>query len=292
MPDAGVGIESGYQCEASDISSGKGGSVAAVRAVSPARNPRPLERLAGLAAGLAVLGLAALGLQAVWLATPAWALPVDLELVLAVDVSQSVDSFEAAQQRGGYLDALTHPAVISAIESGGYGRIAVTYVEWAGETYQKTVVDWSLIDGADSAYAFAAALAGQPVTSAPYTSISAVIDFARRRFEDNGYEGHRRVIDISGDGPSSVGRPVERARDDAVAAGITINGLPVFNDRPNPGGAGIAANLDFYYEQKVIGGPAAFIMVAQFDVFAPTVLRKLVREIAAGGVPALARSRP
>ena len=107
-----------------------------------------------------------------------------------------------------------------------------------------------------------------------------MIDFARRAFDDNAFDGTRRVIDISGDGPNSAGRPVEPARDQAVAAGITINGLPVFNDRPNPEGAGIAVDLDSYYELKVIGGAGAFSMIAHSDVFAPTILRKLVREIA------------
>jgi hypothetical protein len=206
--------------------------------------------------------------------------PVDLELVLAVDVSPSVDDFEAKQQRDGYLAALTHPSIISAIESGLLGRIAVTYVEWAGEDYQRTVVDWAAIHDAASARAFADRLAARPIAGAPYTSISGVIDFARRAFDENGFDGTRRVIDISGDGPNSAGRRVEPARDQAVAAGITINGLPVFNDRPNPEGAGLAVDLDSYYELKVIGGAGSFSMIADFDVFAPTILRKLVREIA------------
>jgi hypothetical protein len=241
------------------------------------------------------MGLIGLALQFTWPTAPSWAVQVDLELVLAVDVSPSVDEFEASQQRSGYLDALTHPAVISAIQGGPLGRIAVTYVEWAGEDYQRIVVDWALIDGEASAHAFAAELAARPITRAPYTSISGVIDFARRRFEDNGFESRRRVIDISGDGPNSAGRPVEQARNEAVVHGITINGLPVFNDRPNPEGAGIAVDLDSYYELKVIGGPGAFSMISHFDIFASTILRKLVREIA--GAPTLpgshaARARP
>lgn len=232
------------------------------------------------------------------LAGPATAdIPVDLELVLAVDVSPSVDDFEAKQQRDGYLAALRHPSVISAIESGLVGRIAVAYVEWAGEDYQRIVAGWTAIHDGPSARAFAERLAARPIGGAPYTSISGVIDFARRAFEENGFDGTRRVIDISGDGPNSAGRRVEPARDQAVAAGITINGLPVFNDRPNPEGAGIAVDLDSYYELKVIGGAGAFSMIAHSDVFAPTILRKLVREIA--GLPPgakengqLAESRP
>jgi hypothetical protein len=175
------------------------------------------------------IGIFVFGLQLACLASPAWAMPVDLELVLAVDVSPSVDDFEAAQQRNGYLGALTHPAVISAVQSGLFGRIAITYVEWAGQDYQRTVVDWTLIQDGDSARSFADKIAAQPITNWPSTSISGVIDFARQRFENNGYESQRHVIDISGDGPNSSGRPVEQARNEAVAAGITINGLPVFN---------------------------------------------------------------
>ncbi len=226
-------------------------------------------------------GLVSLLLLLLALAEPARAEPVDLELVLAVDVSPSMDDFEAEQQRQGYLAALAHPAVLAAIAGGELGRIAVSYVEWAGEDHQRTVVGWSLIDDAESARAFAERLAARPVGGAPYTSISAAIDFARRSFASNGFEGRRRVIDISGDGPNSAGRPVEAARDEAIADGITINGLPVFNARPNPDGAGLAVDLDLYYELKVIGGPGAFSMIAELDAFAPTILRKLVREIAA-----------
>ncbi len=232
-------------------------------------------------ARLSAIALAALTALA-GLVPPASAdTPVDLELVLAVDVSPSIDDFEAKQQRDGYLAALRHPSVISAIRSGAVGRIAVLYVEWAGEDYQRVVVDWTAIHDGASARAFAARLAARPIGGAPYTSISGALDFARRAFEDNGFAGTRRVIDISGDGPNSAGGPVEPARDRAVAAGITINGLPVFNVRPNPDGAGIAVDLDSYYELKVIGGAGAFAMIAHSDVFAPTILRKLVREIAA-----------
>ena len=134
-------------------------------------------------------------------------LPVDLELFLAVDVSPSVDEHEAAQQRGGYLDALAHPAVVSAIKSGPTGRIAVTYVGWAGPDYQRRVVDWQVIEGEKSAQDFVDRLAAQAVSAAPWTSISAVMDFARRDIAGNGFQGLRRVIDISGDGPNSAGGP-------------------------------------------------------------------------------------
>jgi len=162
-------------------------------------------------------------------------------------------------------------------------------VEWAGEDYQRVVVGWTAIHDAASARAFVARLADQPIGRAPYPSISGVIDFARRAFDDNDFDGARRVVDVSDDGPNSAGRPVELARDQAVAAGIIINGLPVFNDRPNPEGAGVAVDLDSYYELKVVGGAGAFSMIAHSDVFAPTILRKLVREIA--GMQGIERAR-
>jgi len=207
--------------------------------------------------------------------------PVDLELVLAVDISGSVDEVEAILQREGYMAALRHPQVIEAIETGMFGRIAVTYVEWAGDQYQRTMLDWTLIDGAPSAYAFADALAETPLTTGHWTSLSTAIDYAVPLFDNNGFEGFRRVIDISGDGYNNRGRPVEWARDEAVAAGITINGLPIVNDRPNPWGGRPPIDLDRYYEQRVIGGPGAFIVVAEtYSSFASAILSKLLLEIA------------
>ena len=207
--------------------------------------------------------------------------PVDLELVLAVDISGSVDEVEALLQREGYIAALRHPQVIEAIQGGMFGGIAVTYVEWAGDHYQRTMLDWSLLDGAESAFAFADALAETPLLTAHWTSLSGAIDYAVPLFDDNGFEGFRRVIDISGDGHNNRGRPVEQARDEAVATGITINGLPIVNDRPNPWGGRPPINLDLYYEQRVIGGPGAFIVVAEdYTSFASAILSKLLLEIA------------
>jgi hypothetical protein len=207
--------------------------------------------------------------------------PVDLELVLAVDISGSVDEVEALLQREGYIAALRHPQVIEAIQGGMFGGIAVTYVEWAGDHYQRTMLDWSLLDGADSAYAFADALAETPLLTAHWTSLSGAIDYAVPLFDENGFEGFRRVIDISGDGHNNRGRPVEHARDEAVATGITINGLPIVNDRPNPWGGRPPINLDLYYEQRVIGGPGAFMVVAEdYTAFASAILSKLLLEIA------------
>lgn len=218
-------------------------------------------------------------------ALPAAALPVDLELVLAVDVSRSVDPEEARLQREGYLAALVHPRVVQAIRSGALGRIAVTYVEWAGIETQYTVVPWATIEDEASAAVFVERLAQAPYSARNWTSISGAIDFAVPLFENNGYEGTRRVIDVSGDGRNNQGRPASSARDDAVAAGIVINGLPVINDRMNfyrpP-----EYDLDVYYRDNVIGGPGAFLVIAEsFDAFTGAVLSKLIREIAGDTAP-------
>jgi Protein of unknown function (DUF1194) len=208
-------------------------------------------------------------------------LPVDLELVLAVDISGSVDEVEARLQREGYIAALRHPHVIQAIQGGMFGRIAVTYIEWAGDHYQRTMLDWTVIEDAASASEFADALAETPLMTAHWTSLSGAIDYAATLFEGNGLKGFRQVIDISGDGYNNRGRPVEFARDEAVAAGITINGLPIVNDRPNPWGGRPPVDLDLYYEERVIGGPGAFIVVAEdYTAFASAIFSKLLLEIA------------
>lgn len=211
--------------------------------------------------------------------------PVDLELALAVDVSRSVDVEEARLQRQGYIRAFRDPEVISAIKSGMLGRIAVGYYEWAGFQYAKIVVGWTLIDSEASAHAFAAALEGDPPLSARRTSISQAIDFAVPWFDDNGFEGTRRVVDVSGDGPNNWGDLVTHARDRAITAGITINGLPILNDGTGFFSRYNIPNLDLYYRDCVIGGPAAFFVVADnFADFARAVRRKLILEIA-GATP-------
>jgi Protein of unknown function (DUF1194) len=231
-----------------------------------------LPRRLGLVAGL--LGLPAL-------AASAQELEVDLELVLAVDISGSVDEVEARLQREGYIAAMRHPEVLEAIQSGMHGRIAVSYVEWAGDHYQRTMLEWTVIEDAASASEFADALAETPLMTAHWTSLSAAIDYAVPLFEANGFEGVRRVIDISGDGYNNRGRPVELARDEAVAAGITINGLPIVNDRLNPWGGRPPVDLDLYFEQRVIGGPGAFMIVAEdYKAFASAIFSKLLLEIA------------
>jgi len=213
--------------------------------------------------------------------------PVDLELVLAVDVSLSIDVSEATLQRQGYIAAFRDAEVVRAIRSGILGRIAVTYVEWAGTFQRRVVVGWTLIDDDETAESFAAALQRSAPGSARRTSISGAIDYALPLFADNGYEGTRQVIDVSGDGPNNAGGLVDRARDRAVAAGVTINGLPILD---NSGGAYSwysIPDLDLYYRDCVIGGPGAFLVVARdFADFARAVRRKLILEIA-GDTPHL-----
>ena len=196
------------------------------------------------------------------LARPAAAaeITVDLELVLAVDISGSVDPTEANQQRTGYIEAITHPSVLQAIAASRTGKIAVTYLEWAGADTQRIVIPWRLIDGVASAQAFAALLAEAPMQSGRWTSISAAIDTAVPLFKGNGFAGDRLVIDVSGDGTNNNGRPIRDARDAAVNAGIVINGLPIANDRPQPFGMATPMDigLDRYYAENVIGGPGSF----------------------------------
>lgn len=211
-----------------------------------------------------------------------WAtlLEVDLELILAVDVSRSIDEDEARLQREGYVRAWRDPRIARAIQNGPLGRIAVAYVEWAGTQYQQIIVNWTLIKDAAGAQAFADAIERSPRIAESWTSISAALDFCVPMF-NNAYEGTRRVIDVSGDGSNNRGRPIRSARDDAIARGITINGLPIVNDRPSPFGFAAEKDLDKYYEQNVIGGPGAFMTVAiGFDTFAQAVLTKLIKEIA------------
>jgi hypothetical protein len=207
--------------------------------------------------------------------------PVDLELALGIDVSGSVDDEEAMLQRQGYIAAFRHPDVIRAIEQGILGRIAVAYYEWAGYGHMRIVTDWRLIDGAEAAHAFANSLERNPPETAYRTAIASAIDFAVTYFDVNDFEGTRRVVDISGDGANNWGGAVTAARDRAVAQGVIINGLPIVNNRPGPSGRPQLANLDLYYENCVIGGPGAFLVVANsFPEFAEAVRRKLIIEIA------------
>ncbi len=205
--------------------------------------------------------------------------PVDLQLVLAVDVSRSIDEVEAELQRRGYVEALTNDRVIDAILSGEHGRIALCYTEWAGAHYQTVVIDWSVIESAAGARRFADKLAEAPRTSQSWTAVGAALAHAGQRFEGSGFTSKRRVIDISGDGRTNDGQPADILRDRLVAQGIVVNGLPVMMNRSNFGRPPDLA-LDKYYEENVIGGPGSFMIVADnFDQFSRAVRTKLVREI-------------
>jgi hypothetical protein len=220
---------------------------------------------------------------------------VDVELVIAVDISYSMDPDEQALQRDGYVEALTSREFLDALRGGMHGRVAVTYVEWAGAADQRIVVPWRLIDGPASADAVAQEIARQPYRRAYRTSISGALRFSAPLFEGNGYQGIRRIIDVSGDGTNNQGPLVTLVRDDVVALGITINGLPLMLKRPNPATMDID-NLDVYYEDCVIGGPAAFVIpVRERSQFHSATRTKLVLEIAgrrpeARVIPAQARA--
>jgi len=206
--------------------------------------------------------------------------PVDLELVLAIDVSGSVDEEEAALQRRGYLMALVHPQVLEAITGGEKRKIGIVYIEWAGYHYQRVVADWSVIRDKASAEKFVSRVAEVPISTERWTSISGAIEFAMKRFDASPYRGTRRVIDISGDGRNNNGRDLSEVRAEALARGIIINGLPIVNDRPTRWGTPPERDLDLYYRDYVIGGPGAFYVVADgFNAFASAIRTKLVREI-------------
>jgi hypothetical protein len=217
-------------------------------------------------------------------------LPVDLELVLAVDVSGSVDAVEARLQREGYIAAMTSDTVMKAVKSGPMRRIAVTYVEWAGAQHQETIMPWTLIESLEDAQNFMAQVADSPYAAYRWTSISAAIDYSMKMFAESPFEGTRRVIDISGDGKNNHGREVADARAEATAAGVVINGLPILSSRAGASAAGgprgwpSDPDLDSYFQTEVIGGPGAFMVPAEsFDTFSEAVKSKLMREIA--GIP-------
>ena len=205
---------------------------------------------------------------------------VDVELVIAVDVSYSMDPDEQALQREGYVLALTSPEFLRALREGTNGKIAVTYFEWAGQYEQKILMPWRLIDGPEAADAVANEIARAPYRRASRTSISGGLRFAKPLFDNSGYRGLRRVIDVSGDGANNDGPLIVPTRDDVLAAGITVNGLPIMLKRPNPGTMDIE-DLDIYYEDCVIGGPGAFVIpIRERAKFIEATRTKLVVEIA------------
>jgi hypothetical protein len=208
----------------------------------------------------------------------------DLLLVLAADVSRSVDYQKFQLQREGYAAAMTDPRVIEAIQSGPHGSIAVSFVEWSGFGAQKTVIDWTTIGDEASARAFGNLILAAPRSFADRTSISGAIDFSVQQIETAPYNAQRRVIDVSGDGTNNAGRDVELARNDAIAKGIVINGLVILSERPipwNPEHTNPPGGLVQYYRNHVIGGPGAFVMAAEdFKSFGRALTNKLVAEIA------------
>ncbi|MEJ8572866.1 DUF1194 domain-containing protein [Microbaculum marinum] len=212
--------------------------------------------------------------------------PVDLELVIAVDVSLSMDVDEQALQREGYVKAFLDPMVVNAIEQGIHGKIAVAYVEWAGSISQYVVIDWVAVDGKDSAAELSALLAEAPISRLRRTSISGALTYSGQLFDDNGYRGMRRVIDVSGDGPNNQGGRVDTARDAIIAGGVTINGLPFVPDPTKPLSLFDLPDLDIYYEDCVIGGAGSFSLpVYSAREFAEAIRNKLVLEIAGTNAP-------
>jgi hypothetical protein len=218
---------------------------------------------------------------ALLLSSPAAAEQVDLELVLAVDVSMSMDPEEQRVQRDGYADAIKAPEVLRAIANGVHGRIAVTYVEWAGAAEQHVRMPWTVIDGPAAAEAFSQSLRDQSLQRIRRTSISGAIAYSASLFDQNDFQAFRRVIDVSGDGPNNQGTIVTQARDAALADGITINGLPLMF---RTGGMLDIDWLDEYYRDCVVGGAGAFVLpVKDKDGFARAIRDKLVLEIS--GLP-------
>lgn len=213
-------------------------------------------------------------------AQAAGGIEVDLELVLAADGSGSIDDDELALQRAGYAAAITDPEILDLIRGGLHGRMAIAYVEWGAPTSQHTIVDWALIDGPDSAAAFARALREAPREAYGYNSISEALAYSAGLIESNAYQGIRKIIDVSGDGPNIGGRPLAVVREAVLSLGITINGLVV----ASPGGGfrgpgGIP--LSVHYERDVIGGPGSFVVVAEGrEKFAEAIRRKMILEIA------------
>jgi len=205
---------------------------------------------------------------------------VDVELVLAVDISYSMDPEELALQREGYAKALTSPEFLNALRQGIHGKVAVTYFEWAGSSEQRVIVPWRIVDGPEGAGSVANEILASPIRRAARTSISGALLFGAALFETSGQRGIRRVIDVSGDGANNSGQIVTAARDEVLSRGITINGLPIMLKRPSYATMDIEL-LDEYYEDCVIGGPSAFVVpVKDRDKFVEAIRTKLVLEIA------------
>jgi hypothetical protein len=234
--------------------------------------------------GLIRLTLALAAIVLIAAASAQAAEQVDLLLVLSSDVSRSVDHPKFLLQREGYAAAISEPQVIDAIKSGPHQRIALSFVEWSGFGAQKLLIDWSLIDGPGAARKFGDQLLELPRSFADRTSISGGIEFATAQMEHAPYEATRRTIDVSGDGTNNAGRDVKLARDETLAKGIVINGLVILSDRPVPWNAehtNPPGGLEKYYQDNVVGGPGAFVLVAEnFNSFGRAIIKKLIAEIA------------
>jgi hypothetical protein len=215
--------------------------------------------------------------------------PVDLLLVLAVDVSRSVDATKFQLQREGYAAALSNPRVIDAVQSGRNGRIGVIFIEWSGVGNQKVVIDWTMISDAEGAKGFGDRLLEAPRSFADRTSISGGIEFAMAQLALAPYGAARRTIDVSGDGTNNSGRDVTTLRDEAVSRGIVINGLPILSENPmswNPDHTNPPGGLEAYYRNNVIGGPGAFVMVAKnFNTFGEAIINKMIAEVSQAHEP-------
>src|SRR5271169_1758545 len=239
--------------------------------------------VAGAIAGGDVAGVAApnpVNQPSAGLAEKENAPTVDVELAIAVDVSYSMDLDELAVQREGYAQAIVSKEFLQALRSLPNGKISVTYFEWAASSDQKIIIPWRVIDGPETADAVAEEIMKTPIRRASRTSISGAIYFALPLFEANPYRGLRRVIDISGDGPNNNGAPITPARDTALAKGITINGLPIMVKEPSYSTMDIE-NLDWYYEDCVIGGPGSFVVaIKDREKFKEAIRTKLLLEVA------------
>ena len=220
---------------------------------------------------------------------------VDLLLVLSSDVSRSIDTPKFKLQRDGYSSAIVNPRVVQAIRSGALGKIGVSLVEWSGVGAQKIVIDWTIIHDETSAKDFAAQVIEAPRAFADRTSISGGIDFAVAQLARSPYRAERHTIDVSGDGSNNSGRDASVARDEALAKGVTINGLVILTEQSLPFGADHTnppGGLENYYRNNVVGGPGAFVMVAEnFNSFGQAILNKLIAEIAANPYPKQAQLR-
>jgi len=234
---------------------------------------RVIRSITMLAAALLTLGTAARAQE-----------QVDLLLVLASDVSRSVDTRKFQLQREGYAAALSNPRVVEAIRSGPHGRIAICFLEWSGATSQKLGIDWTIVSDAASARRIGDQMLELPRSFADRTSISAGLEYAMNQLEQAPFTAPRRTIDVSGDGTNNSGRDIASVRDEVLAKGVTINGLVILSDTPlpwNPEHTNPAGGLDNYYRRNVTGGAGSFVMVAEnFNPFGQAILNKLIAEIA------------